>query len=247
MTIEEDPECWINVADAIVAGCRRIILFGPPGLGKTHTGLNAFKEVSRFPARRLVCNEDMTASDVVGCYQIGENGQFVWKDGNVLSAWKEGSVVVADEVDRASGDVLSLLLAMFDSPESASWTHPSTGERFTPHPDFTVVMTTNVEDMEELPTALKDRFPVAIRINRPHPSALAELSEDLRQAAALSGDRHGSERISLRAWREFDRMRTNLLVKYEDKMVAEDRAAEIIFRELKHDVLAAIRVNSVTA
>lgn len=234
-TTETLPKCWQKVADVLSAGINRMILFGPPGTGKTHTGLHF--EVNQA-AQRVVCNEDMTSADVTGCFMPSDTGQFVWNDGAVLKAWKTGARVVADEVDRASGDVLSLLLAMFDSPESASWTHPTTGEVFRPHADFSVIMTTNVEDMDDLPTALKDRFPVAIRIDQPHPNALLTLSPDLRQAASLSADRSGQERISLRTWKAFDQMR---------KSLDDERAAEIIFRDMADDILDAIRVNAVTA
>lgn len=235
-THETLPQCWQDLADVISAGVKRVILFGPPGLGKTNSSLNF--HVDQRGAERVVCNEDMTSADVTGCMMPGEGGLFTWNDGAVLKAWKRGARVVADEVDRASGDVLSLLLAMFDSPESASWTHPITGEVFRPHEDFSVFMTTNVEDMDDLPTALKDRFPVAIRINQPHPDALSRLSSDLRAAASVSGDRRGDDRISLRTWFSFDQLR---------KSLSDDRAAELIFRHKAPDILDAIRVESVSA
>lgn len=235
---ENESECWLKLGDAIVAGAKRVILYGPPGTGKTHSGLNFRLPNPTIPTQRVVCNEDMTAADVTGCFMPGADGQFIWNDGAVLRAWKTGARVIADEIDRASGDVLSLLLAMFDSPESASWTHPATGEVFRPHQDFSVFMTTNVEDMEELPTALKDRFPIAIRIDRPHPTALAKLSPDLRQAASLSCDRPGPERISLRSWFSFDSMR---------RSIGDDRAAELVFRDMAPSVMDAIRINAVAS
>lgn len=239
-TWEQTPQCWQDVADAVVSGIRQIILYGPPGTGKTFTGRflnNAGQFDLNAPSHRVVCNEDMTSADVVGHMMPGPDG-FTWNNGAVLNAWIDGGRVVADEIDRASGDVLSLLLAMFDSPESASWTHPFTGEVFRPRDGFSVIMTTNLEDMEELPTALKDRFPVAIRINQPHPTALLALSPDLRQAASTSADAHGSRRISLRTWKSFDQMR---------KSLDDERAAQLIFRGMARDVLDAIRINAVTA
>lgn len=239
-TWETPAQEWQDLGDAIVSGIRQIILYGPPGTGKTFSGLhynNAGQFDLKHHAHRVTCNEDMTAADVTGHMMPGPDG-FTWNNGAVLNAWIDGGRVVADEIDRASGDVLSLLLAMFDSPESASWTHPFTGEVFRPKEGFSVIMTTNVEDMDELPTALKDRFPVAIRIAHPHPSALLALSPDLRQAASNSADAPGYRRISLRTWKAFDTMR---------KSVADERAAEIIFKHMASDVLDAIKINAVTA
>ena len=33
------PQCWQDVTDALAAGIDRLILFGPPGTGKTYAGL----------------------------------------------------------------------------------------------------------------------------------------------------------------------------------------------------------------
>ena len=231
------PECWQNVKDVLDAGTDRLILFGPPGTGKTFAGLN-YGDVSRG-SYRIICNEDMTAADVTGYMKPMGEGVWKWIDGQAVKAWEGdgfgGGRIVADEIDRASGDVLSLLLAMFDSPESAAWEHPETGRIVRPRAGFSVVMTTNVEDMRELPTALRDRFPVALRIDQPHPAALAVLSKDLRSAAAASADADRSRRFSIRAFMEFDRLR---------KGMEQDRAAQIIFGKHADDIMDAIKVEA---
>ena len=237
MPTEQLPPCWQEVSDAFAAGIEHIIFYGPPGTGKTYGGLTMGGN-PLAGSYRTVCSEDMTAADVTGHFMPSANGEWLWNDGAVLSAWKAGGRVVADEIDRASGDVLSLLLAMFDSPESASWTHPSTKTTYRPKEGFSVVMTTNLENMEDLPTALKDRFPVAIRINQPHPNALLVLDEDLRNAASKSMDLPEYRRISMRGWKEFSRMR---------KVLGDERAATLVFRDRAHDILSTIRVESVTA
>ena len=43
-TTDEDgniilPDCWQTLHDALIAGVDRIVLFGPPGTGKTFAGL----------------------------------------------------------------------------------------------------------------------------------------------------------------------------------------------------------------
>ena len=115
--------------DELAAGIDRLVLFGPPGTGKTYAGLTQ-GDVSGG-AHRLICNEDMTSADVTGHFMPTAEGNWKWHEGSVLKAWKgdgqRGGRVVADEIDRASGDVLSVLLNMFDTVESASWHHPETG------------------------------------------------------------------------------------------------------------------------
>lgn len=235
------PECWRDVADVLASGVDRLILFGPPGTGKTFGGLT-MGVASNAQAFRVVCNEDMTTADVTGHLTPISSSEWTWNDGSLLRAWKgdgvNGGRAVLDEIDRASGDVLSTLLAMTDSPESASWTNPITKETFRPLPGFSVVMTTNVERMSDLPTALRDRFPVAIRVDRPHPNALARLSADLRSFASASCDADADRRFSLRAFFEFDRLRSTL---------GAERASRLIFGRHAESVLDAMTIEGLSS
>lgn len=238
MTTINLPPCWQDFYDAMECGIDRIILFGPPGTGKTYAGLH-IGNVSGG-SFRLVCSEDMTAADVTGHWMPSAAGAWNWNDGAVVKAWQgnghKGGRVVADEIDKASGDVLSTLLAMFDTDGSARWEHPATGEVVRPRDEFSVVMTTNLEQMRDLPTALKDRFPVAIRINVPHPDALLVLSEDLRGAASASADADPARRFSIRTFMAFDKMRHK---------IGTERAAKMLFGKFAGDILDAVKVSGV--
>jgi len=229
------PECWQALEDCLNAGIDRVILYGPAGIGKTYAGMT-MGDVEAG-AYRLVCTEDMTNMDVTGGFMPSNNGGFMWLDGSALKAWKgngtKGGRLIVDEIDKAGGDVFATLLAMLDSPQSASFEHPETGEVVRPLAGFSAVMTTNVEEMAELPTALADRFPIRIRINEPHPSALTRLSPDLREYAVRMADA-GDKRISLRAFMALDTLR---------KSVGMERACELTFGVRAKQILDAIAVD----
>jgi len=231
------PPCWDRLNKVLSSGIDRVILFGPPGTGKTFAGLTIGDVAGG--SHRLVCTEDMTTADVCGSFMPDKNGGFSWVAGSALKAWEgngtTGGRLVADEIDKASGDVFATLLAFLDSPESASWEHPDTGNVHRPRRGFSAVMTTNVEDMRELPDALLDRFPVRIRINEPHPNALSLLSEDLRGIASRLADA-GSQRVSLRSFFAFDKLRSSLGL---------EEASVIIFGDRAESICDAIRIESV--
>lgn len=231
------PECWKALDDCLKAGIDRVILFGPSGIGKTYAGMTLGNVEAG--AYRLVCTEDMTNMDVTGGFMPNGKGGFQWLDGSALKAWKgngaNGGRLIVDEVDKASGDVFATLLAMLDSPESASFEHPETGEVIRPLQGFSAIMTTNIENMGELPTALADRFPVRIRINAPHPSALLRLSPDLREYAVRMADA-GDDRISLRAFIALDTLR---------KTLGMERACHLTFGDRARQILDAIAVDTV--
>ena len=231
------PECWKALDDCLNAGIDRVILYGPSGIGKTYAGMHMGNvEAGAF---RLVCTEDMTNMDVTGGFMPSNNGGFQWLDGSALKAWKgngkTGGRLIVDEIDKAGGDVFATLLAMLDSPESASFEHPETGEVVRPLEGFSAIMTTNIENMGELPTALADRFPIRIRINAPHPTALLRLSEDLRKYAVRMADA-GSDRISLRAFLALDKLRSS---------VGLARACELTFGKRGRQIMDALAIDGV--
>ena len=238
MTNTTLPQCWQDFNDVLSAGIDRVILYGPPGTGKTFAGLN-FGPIDSG-AWRLVCTEDMTNFDVTGGFLPDKDGSFKWHDGAAIKAWRgdgiTGGRLVVDEIDKAGGDVFATLLAMTDTVESAKWENPATGRIEMPREAFSVVMTTNIENMEELPVALKDRFPCAIRINEPHPDSLTSLPGNIREYARKMADA-GDRRISLRQFYAYGSLRANL---------GEQRAAELIFGNRAESFLDAVKVDAIS-
>jgi MoxR-like ATPase len=234
----EPGQCWRDVIDVLAAGVTRILLYGPPGTGKTYAALKL--GIAQGVSERLVCTEDLTTGEITGTWMPAGAGKWEWREGPAIRAWRansgRGGRLVVDEVDRASGDALSTLLAITDSPESARWRNPETGQWVKPGPDFSVVMTTNCEDLGDIPVSLRDRFPVSIRIDRPHPLAVASLSEDLREPALNGSMAEADRRVSLRSFYAFDQLRAH---------VGAPRAATILFGEVTgRAILDALAIGS---
>lgn len=191
------PQAWRDLSAVLTAGLSRVLLYGPPGTGKTHAALTVTEGQAR--AERVTCCDDMTSAQLEGLWRPSRDG-WTYQEGPAVRAWRAGSRLVVDEVDKASGDVLGTLLAFCDSEASARWTNPDTGEIVTPAAGFSVVLTTNSEP-RYLPDALRDRFPVALEIREPHPDALALLPVHLRDTARdlAQRDADDPDRASLRA------------------------------------------------
>lgn len=225
------PKCWQDFEMATHAGIDRVILYGPPGTGKTFGGLTmGLSEGTQ--SYRLVCTEDMTSADVSGSWMPNKDGGFSYLLGSAAKAWKNGGRLVIDEIDKASGDVSALLLSFTDTVESASFDLP-TGERIVPKEGFSVVMTSNIEHPDELPIALKDRFPVAIKIGAPHPAALMAIPEQLRMVAATVVASPPGQRASLRAFGAFVKLAQTCEVEKAAKMVFHDALASQIIDAMR--------------
>ncbi len=236
---EAVQSCWRDFADVLSAGVTRVLLYGPPGTGKTFAAL---LHGTTGDAERLVCTEDLTSGEITGTWMPSGEGTFTWREGPGIRAWRgvegRGARLVLDEVDRASGDALATLLAITDSPASARWRNPDSLEWIRPGPEFSVVMTSNVDDLDDVPRALRDRFPVCIRVDRPHPSAVTSLSADLRAPALAGSLGPESRRVSLRSFYAFDQLRRHHGAARAAKLVFGDQAAQ--------GVLDALTIGAVT-
>jgi MoxR-like ATPase len=198
---------WQDLAKLMEADTKRVILYGNAGTGKTYAGLTAGNPINAF---RLICSEEMTDADIVGNWEPNSAGKFSWREGSAIKAWRTGGRLVIDEIDKANGDVLAVLMAMTDTVDSSSWQNPETGEIVKPHENYSVFMTTNVMQMSDLPTALVDRFPIALCITEPHPMALERLPQIYRETARTMAGAEGNDRASMRAFLELVRLEAHI-------------------------------------
>ena len=99
-------------------------------------------------------------------------------------------------------------------------------------------MTSNIDDVDDVPRALRDRFPVSIRVDRPHPAAVSRLSGDLRGPALAGSLGPEQRRVSLRSFYAFDELRRHY---------GPARAAHLVFGEdVAQSVLDALAIGAVS-
>lgn len=157
--------------ESLISESPRSLLFGPPGTGKTRSGID-MAEVKGKPCYSVTLHSDITAQELVGHF-IPKGGEFVFHYGPFIRAWREGAVLVINEICEASGPVLTALYSILDDPEIAMLTLPN-GETVRPSKEFQAVATMNGE-LESLPVALVDRFDTKINVKTPHPEAIKKL------------------------------------------------------------------------
>ena len=200
---KEQLSCWHVVAQ-ILQHAPRILLWGPPGTGKTFVATTQPRE-----AGRRVYSVSLTpgtpAAVIVGSYMPAGPGKFAWADGLGTKAWKQGAVLVLNELHRIDDEMTGALLTYCESPDTAETTLP-TGATIRPAPGFVVIGTMN-GNPDELDPALRDRFPISINCDQVHPDALAALPVDIRYAAEHTALVTDERRLSVRSWRAFADLR----------------------------------------
>ena len=194
----------------------RISLWGPPGIGKTF-GACALR--NHGETLSVTLSEDIVAQELMGHY-IPKGNEFVWHDGPVTTAVRNGYNVVVNELGRASAAVKDMFLGVLDNPDVCKLTMP-TGEVVSPKDSFKVIATSN-SGPEELDPALADRFETVIHVQGPHPELVDIFEKHLAGLGeAIMNSYSGSEPISCRS--------ALTLVILTQKGVGMEDAAKIAF------------------
>ena len=224
---------WELAEIALANGVNRLLLYGNAGTGKTYFELNASLKQDQ-KSYRLICTDEMSDADLIGCYRPQANGTWKFLEGVGIKAWREGARLVVDEINRANSDIESRMMSLIDTSASSSWQNDETGEIVTPHENFSVVATMNGLP-SDLSMALQDRLIVKFEISTPHRDALellpTYLKESARKLAGLDSD--DIERTSIRSFIEFDRL---------SKLIDSETAVKICLPHVGADILDALKV-----
>jgi nitric oxide reductase NorQ protein len=150
-----------------------MMLKGPTGCGKTR-----FVEYMAWklgkPLITVACNEDMTASDLVGRFLLDASGTR-WQDGPLAVAARHGAICYLDEVVEARQDTTVVIHPLTDARRVLPL--EKKGELIEAHPDFQIVISYNPgyqSLMKDLKQSTKQRFG-ALDFNYPQHDVEAEI------------------------------------------------------------------------
>jgi len=147
----------IELYEAAYAARLPVMVKGPTGCGKSR-----FVEYMAWklgkPLITVACNEDMTASDLVGRYLLDANGTR-WLDGPLTTAARIGAICYLDEIVEARQDTTVVIHPLTDHRRTLPL--DKKGELVEAHPDFQLVISYNPGYqtlMKDLKQSTKQRF-----------------------------------------------------------------------------------------
>jgi len=134
-----------------------VMVKGPTGCGKSRF-IEYMAWHLKKPLITVACNEDMTASDLVGRYLLDADGTR-WLDGPLTTAARIGAICYLDEVVEARQDTTVVIHPLTDHRRTLPL--DKKGELVEAHPDFQLVISYNPgyqSLMKDLKQSTKQRF-----------------------------------------------------------------------------------------
>jgi nitric oxide reductase NorQ protein len=147
----------VALYEAAYARRMPVMLKGPTGCGKSRFVEYMAWKLGR-PLITVACNEDMTASDLVGRFLLDINGTR-WQDGPLTVAARIGAICYLDEVVEARQDTTVVIHPLTDHRRELPL--EKKGELVKAHPDFQIVISYNPgyqSLMKDLKQSTKQRF-----------------------------------------------------------------------------------------
>lgn len=162
----------VALYEAAYAARLPVMLKGPTGCGKSRFVEHMAWKLGK-PLITVACNEDMTASDLVGRYLLDANGTR-WLDGPLTMAARYGAICYLDEVVEARQDTTVVIHPLTDHRRTLPL--DKKGELVAAHRDFQLVISYNPgyqSLMKDLKQSTKQRFTA---FDFDYPSAALETS-----------------------------------------------------------------------
>ena len=163
----------VELFEAAYGARMPVMLKGPTGCGKSRFVEYMAFRLSR-PLITVACNEDMTASDLVGRFLLDKEGTR-WQDGPLTTAAQIGAICYLDEIVEARQDTTVVIHPLTDHRRTLPL--DKKGEQIVAHPDFQIVISYNPgyqSLMKDLKQSTKQRF-AGLDFDYPEPELEARI------------------------------------------------------------------------
>ncbi len=160
-----------------------VMVKGPTGCGKSRFIEHMAYKLGK-PLITVACNEDMTASDLVGRYLLDANGTR-WLDGPLTTAARIGAICYLDEIVEARQDTTVVIHPLTDHRRTLPL--DKKGELIEAHSDFQLVISYNPgyqSMMKDLKQSTKQRF---TGLDFDYPDAKVETAIVVKEANIAEG------------------------------------------------------------
>ncbi|HEB86487.1 MAG TPA: CbbQ/NirQ/NorQ/GpvN family protein [Gammaproteobacteria bacterium] len=168
----------VTLYEAAYAARLPVMIKGPTGCGKSRFIEHMAWKLGK-PLITVACNEDMTASDLVGRYLLDANGTR-WLDGPLTIAARIGAICYLDEIVEARQDTTVVIHPLTDHRRTLPL--DKKGELVNAHPDFQMVISYNPgyqSLMKDLKQSTKQRFSA---LDFDYPNAEVEVAIVVKEA-----------------------------------------------------------------
>lgn len=170
----------VRIFEAAFEQSLPVLLKGPTGCGKTRFVEHmAWKLLASSPEHgtsliTVACNEDLTASDLVGRYLV-RGDETIWMDGPLTQAVRTGAICYLDEIVEARKDTMVLIHPLTDHRRILPI--DKLNETIKAHPDFMLVVSYNPgyqSVLKDLKPSTRQRF-VTLEFSYPPRDKEAEI------------------------------------------------------------------------
>ena len=162
----EDVTVAAIVENTIKTG-RNAWVWGPPGTGKTCLVQNVAARMGR-EVLEFNCDGETSTESLVGKLWRNAEGEIVIKYGVAVKAWKEGKILLLNEVDRAVSDIVSSMYQFLETKRKYVNVTVGDPEVFQRSPEYCCIVTANTNGSlvdahlhagsKQMPQAFIDRF-----------------------------------------------------------------------------------------
>ena len=173
----------VALYEAAYAARLPVMVKGPTGCGKSRFVEHMAWKLGK-PLITVACNEDMTASDLVGRYLLDAGGTR-WLDGPLTTAARIGAICYLDEIVEARQDTTVVIHPLTDHRRTLPL--DKKGELVVAHADFQLVISFNPgyqSLMKDLKQSTKQRF---VAFDFDYPPAELEIAIVAKETGLAEG------------------------------------------------------------